>query len=255
MGLNDILCPVGMEAVEMILQNEKYKLQNMKFCEVKTPHFLVYLDQQNGRTTLSEYITEVYVKEKFRLFSKRDTLLEYELDGSVRQLNEIYADLKYRYSGYMNKYNGVVAISLEGLLRKNPREAEIPLFIKLMKEMKDDVTFVFFAPQNNTKSAELFSKIEKELVFVEKFTLSSYTVSQLSEIVKRVIEDKSVEIVGLETKYVIENLIMEEGITTAKAASFLGERLVKYANVRNRDVYLELNDNTLKKGLYKIGGK
>lgn len=258
MRFDQNIAPVGMKHVEAFLKELHKKVEIHRRCEVKPPHFLVYLDAGNGQTTLSEYITDMFVEGKLRHFGSIDAYLEYKLNGSMEQLNEIYTDINKRYAVYMDKYNGVVAIDMKALSTKH-NEPQIPFFLNMIQDMKDSATFILYMPTDPNRTLNLLADdLKKDVENLITVYVPTYTIKELVEIVVRTIENKGVLVRGEKTFRIIERMLNESEIINAKDAAALGERFVSYAEFRNGYLVLELEKNFDDKAAKKVmvlGGK
>lgn len=247
------IMPLGMECVKTTLEEIVEKSHIYKYCDISLPHFIIHLESGNGRTTLVEYITDTYIDHSLRRFSGKDTYLEYNLDGSMSQLEEIHVDLNARYSGYYDAYNGVVAIDIRALETK-ANEAHIDFFLKIIEEFKKSATFILFVPDTMNRTLEkLMNEIKCKLACFEELDIPKYTTLHLAEIsvnslyVKGIDVQDEDEVISTVTKIIDDN----NNITTAKSAVELSDKLALCADFSNYKPIIK--SEIIRK--YCIGGK
>lgn len=258
MSIENIMVPVGMEYVKEFLEEYDKLAEITRFCDVRPPHFLLQMDEGNGQTTFVEYITDVFVEKKMRPFGSIDTYLEYKLDGSMDQLRTIRTDLFESCAVYKDKYNGVVAVHVGALANKH-NEPQIPFFLEMVNKMKDSATFVFIFPTVLNRTLELLlQKLEDKVEDMVKVCLAPYSKEQMVEIAVKKLEYYGVSVTGCETLAVIEKMVIEQNISTAKEAAVLGRALIPQATFSDSRVVLELNqgdEGKSKKRTIITGGK
>lgn len=257
MSVENIMMPVGMECVKELLEEQERLAEINRFCDVRPPHFLLHMDEGNGQTTFVEYITDIFVDKKMRPFGSTDTYLEYKLDGSMDQLRKIRTDLYKSRAVYKDKYNGVVAVHVGALANKH-NEPQIPFLLDVVNNMKDSSTFVFIFPTILNRTLEqLIQKLEDGVEDMVKVCLPPYSKSQLAEIAVKKLEYLGVSVKSNETLDIIKKMVIEQNISTAKAAAVLGRTLVQQAVFHDVQVVLELkqgDETKIKKRTIITGG-
>lgn len=259
MSAENIVMPVGMESIKVFLSEQAKVAKIHKYCSINPSNFLVYMDAGNGQTTLVEYITDVFIDENVRHFGSTDMYLEYKLDGSMDQLREISTDLNKSNAVYMDKYNGVVAIHLGALASKH-NEPQIPFLIKnIVNPLKDAATFVFFLPTvTNRTLDQLADNLKGELEDMVTVSLSTYAKKDLVKIIVNKLGYWNIAVKDDTTKRIIEEMVIDQNISTAKEAVNLAKGLVQYADFHDKELVLELKSNdgmSTTKKLLLLGGQ
>lgn len=227
----NIKTPIGLEAiverVEEICSNSAGHYR----CGISPNHFLINLDKGNGQTTLTSYIADAFQEYGVRHFGGLDTYIEYTLDGSMTQLEDIFDYINNSAAVYTNEYEGVIAMDVTALAAPG-NAAQMAFFLKEIAHIGEHATFVFYVPAViNSSIANLIKKIRE--VFhnrdIEVIKVDAYSEQNLVEIIKEMLEEAGVEVVG-DVDDCIMNILRFEGASTIKDAKYLTKVMIKNAD-------------------------
>lgn len=246
----NIVKPIGMktlcEEVEKICKNP----MPYKIAEVKPPHLVIGLDKGNGRTTLLEYISDMFRNSGvIEHTGGIDDFLEISLDGSLPQLNASIVEI--HDAGFYNngKFSGVIGLDVSKI-STHQNEIQATIVEKLIDEIKEYAVVVLFHPSNMTTTEDRYlTKIKDKFpdridigvctytdesygnIILKYFCNSGVTVDD-SEKTSSVFFDtvKSVNISNIkEAIAVAKDLIIEADYSNGKA-TITEEQLLKYSN-------------------------
>ena len=240
--MNRIQRPIGVEpAVESILticgQTEIYQK-----CGILPPNYIFTLDTSNGLTTLTEFIAHSFYESRIKRFNSGiDLYLEYEIEGTIRQLKSIFYDIKEN-AVYSNEYNGIVALDTSKLFGSY-NDDTVNFLVENAKLLSKNATLIFYIPTEKTRQVELLLKkllsISDNIEYIE---LKPYSLVDLVLITERILLHYGVYIRLEEaTGKLIEHIIKREGIADIKSVNALCERLARYADYSSITPYLGID--------------
>ena len=110
----------------------------------EVPHMIVYLDEGDERSLVTEYITEVLEEAGLREFGALNHYLEYTIHGTMEELNRFECDIR-RKSDYTNEFEGVIAFEGLETIAGHRDERQYDRFLEIAKETGRHATLIFFA--------------------------------------------------------------------------------------------------------------
>ena len=147
-----------------------------KIAGVKASHFAVNLDPRNGRTTLLEYISDMYKQSDIIAFTGGvDDYLEITLDGSLQQLKAAIREVKDAAFYTNGKYTGVVGIDPVAIA-SHQNETQYGELMSFIDELNESSVVVLFSPTKMTPTEEKFiAKVKSKLEGVVDFGQITYS--------------------------------------------------------------------------------
>lgn len=193
-------------------------------------HFILALDSGNGRTTLVQHMTDMFLSHRIRHFGGLDPFLEYKLDGSMAQLKQVLGSIRDS-AVYTNRFNGIVALDVAAMAA-HINEPAGQLFLTEITELAEEATLIFFFPGTMNRNMELLAdKISKALDNVQIIPLPDYTEDELARIAEAAIEDSGVEILDqAEFHEAMKEIILSCGIRSAREATRLAAKVIRFAD-------------------------
>ncbi len=228
--MNNTRKPIGLApAVERI--NNTCRSADMFYrCGLKPPHYIFNIDKGNGQTTLTEFIANSYNEAHIRHFGGLDLYLEYHLDGSMKQMKKIFAEIGSS-AVYTNTYEGVIAIDI-GELANFINEEQIDFFLNEIKKTGREATYLFYVSSKTSRNVlSLISRIKTEIENTEYIEISPYSEDEIEGIMKNLLEQSGVclkDNKGVNKK--IHDVICGEEIRNVKAVQSLRDRLLSYVD-------------------------
>ena len=122
-------------------------------CGLRPRHFIVPLNSGNGRTTLIEYMADMYKESGVLDFiSGLDDYIEITLDGSLQQLKQAFAEIDAA-AVYTNEYCNIIGMDISYYLEKSKHD-ELRNFIRRLEAYQDSYVFVFRIPFMEKKAMD-----------------------------------------------------------------------------------------------------
>ncbi len=196
----------------------------------KVPCFAMNLSRGNGQSLVAEEYTSVLHDNALRDFCGLDYLLEYRLDGSLKQIKQVFEDIRSR-AVYTNSYCGVVAIDISAL-SEHVNEAQTDYFIDNIGEIADTATVLFFYDDSLGRKIVLIKdRIIDAVGKCIDIQFPAYTVEEYADIVVENLRERGFKVdYGPEMKMLLCKIIDSEHVTTAKQAVSTAESLVFIAD-------------------------
>ena len=231
MSCRKIKKPIGLKEVQSVIELICKNSQMHKKSAIKPNHMIINLDAGSGRTTLVEYITDMF--EEYGILSFKsgiDDYKEFELDGSLTQLGTVISEIETA-ADYANEFTGIIAVGVSELA--NPmNERQCTEFIAKFKGICNSAFVIFFVHSKPTKNEEQFiKKLISNIGCIDNIVVSEYTTEELCSIIEHLIEQHGISI---ENYDVVHKLILDivelYEITNVKGAIYMAKRVIKMAD-------------------------
>ena len=198
------------------------------------PHYIVNINAGDGRTTLLEYMADMYKNsDVMDFYSGLDDFIEIKFDGTFSQFKKAEGEIDSA-AVYYNSYRGIIGIDASALaVHKN--ETQWTEYLNLVKEIAKDAIIVLFILQQPTKN-DLFVAEETMKVVdnMEMVNVEPYSIDELASIVEKNIISKGVEIICYdEIHSILLNIIESKNIKSAKEALKLTKIFIRSADFSN----------------------
>ena len=105
---------IGLEGVKKEMDRITARAEAYRKGGAKVPNIVVNISKDNGQSYVADYITSVLYEYKLRKFCGLDMILEYRLDGTLKNVKQVFEDIAGN-AVYTNEYEGVVAIDVSAL--------------------------------------------------------------------------------------------------------------------------------------------
>ena len=128
--MNQIPAPIGMEPLVDAVQQCCFRAQQYHRLGIQPGHFILTLDEGNGRTTAANYLSRAFAQAGVRSFGGLDLMLEYQLDGSMDQLCQTLRSIRAS-AVYTNEYEGVIAWDISAKSRPGCFSASCPVWQRM----------------------------------------------------------------------------------------------------------------------------
>ena len=193
-------------------------------------NYIIFLDAHNGQTTVTEFICDVFKERRIRHFGGRDAYLEYSLDGTMAQLQQVLTDIRLR-ACYTNEFEGVIAMDIAGIA-KHSHEAQATTFLNAVQALSEHATLVFYLPSAPSHNMiTLVNKLRSVLDEVEVFHPAPYTADHLTAIIHRMLDDAGIVMEDTPELYTcILEVVRSAGAVTIKDAEKLTRKLTRCAD-------------------------
>lgn len=247
---------VGLEKLREVMFQIAKNFNVYKKGMAPVPNLVMNLTRNNGQSFVADYIASVLYENKLRDFCGLDTLLEYKVDGSLKQMKRIFEDISSN-AVYTNEYKGVVAIDVTALSGFTD-ESQVDYFMEHIKMVALNATVIIFYDDSLGKRMTVVKeKIIEAVGNCVDISLSPYSQKDYTEIILENLEGRGIEIDECDDfENALCRIVDERLISTAKQAVGIVDELmfcVDYSGLRPK-ISLEIikktfiNENTLTLG-------
>lgn len=221
--MNNYTIPIGLDAITEHIGS--LRNQGDGGCD-----YIIFLDAGNGQSTTTEYISDVFHERRIRHFGGRERYLEYRLDGTVAQLQQVLTDIRLR-ACYTNEFEGVIAMDIAGMA-KHVNEVQTTTFLNAAQELSKHATLVFYAPSAPSHNMiTLVDKLRSVLDEVKVFHPTPYTANHLTAIIQRMLNDAGIVMENTPDLYTcILDAVRSTSAVSIKDAEKLTRKLIRCAD-------------------------
>ena len=225
--------PVGLteacQAVEAVCANARLYRMGCK----KPANLILPLDPGNGRTTLTEFVTDMYKTHNILGFtSGLDDYVEVTVDGSsTDKIARSFASFQAA-AIYENEYRNVAAVDISDVA-KYLTGPQLPAFLREAEKLCQTACVLFFVSGDPTPNEE---KLVDKLVShigqrnIRYIPLSPYTCQDICELTIRSLGDRGISLEEEDSfREGLTALVEKLGLSTARDALDLAEDMLPYA--------------------------
>lgn len=187
-----ILGPIGFEKTVARIESICEDSAVYKRCGIKPHNFFITLESGDGQTTLVNFLADMFEENSVRRFGGLDAYLEYKLDGTMAQLNNIFFDIKSS-AVYTNDFEGIIAFDITALAGAL-HEKQTEYFFSEVGKCAEHATVVFFASPKLKNLQTLADAVCSAVRDVEIINEKPYTESELAKIAIRAVEENGIVI-------------------------------------------------------------
>ena len=216
---------VGLDELKNQLSEITRKADAFRKGGAKVPNVVMNLAHDNGQSIVAEYFTSVLYDNRLRSFHGLDTLLEYRLDGSLRQIKQIFEDISSN-AVYTNEYEGVVAIDISAL-SEYINEFQVDYFVEKIGVVSQSATVIIYYDDSLGKRMQLIKeRIVEAMGNCIDVSVAPYSVKDYSEIVVQNIIERGIEVDTEEMEDILCKVVNTYHVASAKQAVAVAEDLV-----------------------------
>ena len=219
----------GVEAVEKVCEMADI----YRAIRQKPPHFVLTMEDRESQSVFTKYVAEMYREHGVMDFFELDDFVEFSLDGSFSQLEDVFNDLK-GYAVYSNDFQGIVAMDITKLA-EHLHETQLNNFLDYVKAAEDTV-FLFYISMKkmNRNGANLVHKVVTEIPNTRSIEIAPYTAKELSEMILQMVEESDIIVRKSEKEIIMQMIQMKVeacGLATRGEAKMLARQLMLSAEV------------------------
>lgn len=223
--------PIGLAAPCAEIEANCGKADMYKRCGLRPSHLIIPLDPGSGRTTLIEYMADMYKKAGVLNFtSGLDDYVEIVFNGELPQLKRGFAAINSA-AIYANRYAELVGMDISGVADRCG-ETQFSELLKESKRICAHACVVFFVHSTPTRNEErLLEKLCETIDNVKRLDVEPYTREDMCALIIKTIADHGVEIKHEELfRETLADMVAEFGVSGVKDAIAMGEALVRLAD-------------------------
>ena len=216
---------VGLESVKKEMNRITAQADAYRKGGAKVPSIVMDLSKDNGQSYVADYITSVLYDLGLRRFGSLDLVLEYRLDGSLKNVKHVFEDISGN-AVYTNEYEGVVAIDISAL-SDYVNEYQVDLFVERIAEVSQNATVLIYYDASRGKRMEIVKdRVCKALGNHIDIHVNPYSVKEFSEIAVESIKNKGIVIeFEEELEQVLCHVVDDKHVTNAKEAVAMADNL------------------------------
>lgn len=216
---------VGLEGVKREMDRITAQVEAYRKGGAKVPNIVVNISKENGQSYVADYITSVLYEYKLRKFCGLDMILEYRLDGSLKNVKQVFEDIAGN-AVYTNEYEGVIAIDVSAL-SEYVNESQVDYFVNHIARVAQSATVIVYYNEAFGKRMELVKdRICKALGNYIVIHVEPYTVREYSEIAVQSIKERGINIESEEElETVLCHVVDDKHVSNAKEAVAVAEDL------------------------------
>lgn len=216
---------VGLEGIKKEMDRITAQAEAYRKGGAKVPNIVVNISKENGQSYVADYITSVLYEYKLRKFCGLDMILEYRLDGSMKNVKQVFEDISGN-AVYTNEYEGVVAIDVSAL-SEYVNESQVDFFVKHVAEVAQNATVIIYYSEAFGKRMEMVKdRICKALGNYIAIHVEPYSVREYSEIAVQSIKERGIDVESEEElETILCHVVDDKHVANAKEAVAVAEDL------------------------------
>ena len=228
---HEITKPIGLSTPCKEIESTCSKAHMYKRCGLRSKHYIIPLDSGSGRTTLIEYMTDMYKKAGVLSFSSGlDDYIEIAFDGTLQQLKQAFADIDSA-AVYCNEYCNIIGMDISGI-STHLGETQLIEFMKKCKRVCEYACVIFFVHSNPNRNEEKFmDKLCETIDNVKRLEVEPYTDEDMCALIIKSIAQHGIEIKHEKFFHaVLLDMVSQFEITSVKDAISTADALVHFAD-------------------------
>lgn len=216
---------VGLDGVKREMDRITAHAEAYRKGGAKVPNIVVNISKENGQSYVADYITSVLYEHRLRKFCGLDMILEYRLDGTLKNVKQVFEDIASN-AVYTNEYEGVVAIDVSAL-SEYVNESQVDFFVNHIAEVAQSATVIIYYNEDLGKRMEIVKdRICKALGNYIAIHVEPYSVREYSEIAVQSIKERGIDIESEEElETILCYVVGDKHVSNVKEAVAVAEDL------------------------------
>lgn len=216
---------IGLESVKREMNRITAQADAYRKGGAKVPSMVMDLSRDNGQSYVADYITSVLYDYELRRFGSLDLVLEYRLDGTLKNVKYVFEDISGN-AVYTNEFEGVIAIDISAL-SDYVNEYQVEYFVEHIAEVSQNATVLIYYDASRGKRMELVKdRVCKALGNHIDIHVDPYSVKEFSEIAVESIKNKGITVDSEEDlEQVLCHVVDDRHVTSAKQAVAMADNL------------------------------
>lgn len=223
--------PVGLTTICDSVESNCSKAEIFKRSSLKPHHCIIHLDAGQGRTTVLEYIADMYKAYDILNFeSGLDDYIELDFDGTYNNFRN-GVETVFDAAVYSDHYQGVVGVNCSALA-SHRQETQWTEFNTFINDLSKSANLVFFVDYESNKYDELIiNTIKNNISNIDELFETPYTYDEYACIIESDIEKKGVIIKNLNAFHnIILDIVSFNNIASVKDAISIAEKIIQCAD-------------------------
>jgi len=190
----EITRPIGLKTPCAEIERVCKAAHVYRKCGLRPGHFVVPLDAGNGRTTLLEYMADMYKEAGVLDFiSGPDDYIEITLDGSRQQLRQAFVEIDAA-AVYTNEYCNIIGMDISGMAG-HAGETQFAEFLRYARRTCEHACVVFYVGSVPTRNEErMLEKLCETVENIKRLDANPYTQEEICSLILKFLEDHGIEI-------------------------------------------------------------
>lgn len=216
---------VGLDGVKREMDRITAQAEAYRKGGAKVPNIVVNISKENGQSYVADYITSVLHEHRLRKFCGLDMILEYRLDGTLKNVKQVFEDIASN-AVYTNEYEGVVAIDVSAL-SEYVNESQVDFLVNHIAEVAQSATVIIYYNEDLGKRMEIVKdRICKALGNFIAIHVEPYSVREYSEIAVQSIKERGIDIESEEElETILCYVVCDKHVSNVKEAVAVAEDL------------------------------
>ncbi len=216
---------VGLDGVKREMDRITAQAEAYRKGGAKVPNIVVNISKENGQSYVADYITSVLYEHRLRKFCGLDMILEYRLDGTLKNVKQVFEDIASN-AVYTNEYEGVVAIDVSAL-SEYVNESQVDFLVNHIAEVAQSATVIIYYNEDLGKRMEIVKdRICKALGNFIAIHVEPYSVREYSEIAVQSIKERGIDIESEEElETILCYVVGDKHVSNVKEAVAVAEDL------------------------------
>lgn len=227
----NIAKPIGLEAPCEEIESTCNKAHMYKFCGLRPKHLIIPLDSGSGRTTLIEYMTDMYKEAGVLDFnSGLDDYIEISFDGTLQQLKQSFVAIDSA-AVYSNEYSNIIGMDIS-CISSHLGETQLIEFLKNCKRICNYACVIFFVSATPNKNEEkLLEKLCETIDNIKRISVEPYSEGDICNLIIKFIKEHGIEIQHEDVfQTVLSDIVSEICISTVRDAIITANTLAHFAD-------------------------
>lgn len=182
---------VGLDNLKKCLEELNNNKHVYQWSDIRFNNFLISMERGNGYSFITDYVTDYLYDNKLISFAELDKSMEYKLNGTYKQLVDVFLDIKER-AVYTNRFEGLISIDITDLaLYIN--ESQTDYFFEQYEKLSEAATVLLFIDRTKGgKYERLYSLMLEKITNIDVFEIENYSENELAEITFEKLEDMGI---------------------------------------------------------------
>jgi len=221
---------VGHYELKRYLNEFKENSEAYKRGGAKIPNINMNVTPGNGQSVIGEFVTFFLSDNRLRTFHGIDEMIEYSLDGSLKNLQYVFEDIDSK-AVYTNEYEGVVVIDYSALAEYT-NEYQVDYFVEKLERVSKNATLILYYDDGLGRPIEYIKeRVIKCVGRCIDISVLPYTIKEYSQMVIDNIADRGISVEESRSiEEIVSKIITSSSIETAKEAITIADNLVLLAD-------------------------